>query len=212
MRGCRGAVIFDMDGTLCDSSRSITQSINYVRSTLELEPLSVEQVTYYINLPDCDLPKLFYGSDEYKKENRDIFVAHYEKNCINGLVLYEGISSVLEELDREFDMAVATNASDFFAETMLSHLNIRHFFKKIIGANTVGQGKPNPTMIDVILDEFNCDKRKSVFVGDSKKDQMAAKNASIDFVHVKWGFGKCEKPDYEASDSKELLSVLQNRF
>lgn len=211
MGSSKGAIIFDMDGTLCDSSRTITESINYVRSGLDLEPLSVERVVCYINDPAIELSKALYGTDEFKKENREVFIEHYTKNCTNGLVLYEGIRSLLEDLYSEFDMAVATNASDFFALSMLEYLDVKRFFKKIIGANIVkGDGKPSPVMIEAILSEFGCKADKSVLVGDSLKDQMAASNADIDFIHVKWGFGEYKEPFYAASNTKELFHILKN--
>lgn len=51
-------IIFDMDGTLIDSSEAMTQSVNFVRSSIGLEPITKSYLEYYINQPDQHLPKI----------------------------------------------------------------------------------------------------------------------------------------------------------
>lgn len=56
-------IIFDMDGTLIDSSGLMTQSVNFVRSSIGLEaPITKSYLEYYINQPDQHLPKIFYNT------------------------------------------------------------------------------------------------------------------------------------------------------
>ena len=203
-------IIFDMDGTLIDSSKAITNSVNFVRENIGLPPLSIEIVTKNINKPDTNLPKIFYETDEYKQSHRELFISCYHKECIKNIKLYDGIYEILQELSKRFTLNIATNASDFFARKMLNHLKIEKFFSVIIGRNNVKEVKPHPEMIETILKSTKSDKKNTLLIGDSQKDELTAKNAKIDFIFVSWGFGeKIENPP-TANNPKELLSMILN--
>lgn len=182
-------IIFDMDGTLIDSSNPITETINIVRSRYNLSPLDKSEVVSAINCPLKKPSKYFYGTDEYLPEQKEIFVEHYEKSCTENIRLYDGIYELLLELDTKFHLAVATNADKRFAEMMLHALGIYQFFSEVIGACSVENAKPHPEMIEVILERLQTPKEHALLIGDSRYDELASQNASIEFLHVSWGFG-----------------------
>ena len=71
---------------------------------------------------------------------------------------------------------------------MLSHLEIDRYFSTILGYNDVAKPKPNPDMVNVLLDKYNTKKDKTKLIGDSNKDIAAAKKAGIEGILVNWGF------------------------
>ncbi len=206
-------IIFDMDGTLLDSSKSITKSINYVRNELDLPPFSVEKITKLINMPDQDLPKLFYENIQPYSECRKIFEKHYYKNCIYQMELYDGIQEMIQNLNNKYKMAVATNAYEIFAKKMIRHLHIEKYFQIIIGSDTINAKKPDPKILQYILDYFNIKKEEAVLIGDSLKDEEAAKNAGLEYIFAEWGFGESENPNYKLSLEKldELEKILTKK-
>lgn len=187
-------VIFDMDGTLVDSSHGMTRSVNYVRKALGLDPIDVSMLTYYINTPGENLPKRFYGTEEYNPAHRELFKEHYIENCGKELQLYDGIKEVLDDLSSKANLAVATNASDFFAKKMLVSTGIDQHFKLVVGANTLGISKPDPAMLLHITKEMGANNDQTLLVGDSQKDEMAALNAKMKFIYVTWGYGEYSAP------------------
>ncbi len=189
-------IIFDMDGTLLDSSRSITKSINYVRSKLDLRPFEVNEVVRLINEPDNDLPKLFYEDKRPYNECRAIFEEHYIHNCIIDMELFEGVKDMLESLQNSYKMCVLTNAYGEFARKMLRYLNIDHFFYDIIGSDDINARKPDPKGIYHLLKKHNSDKSSAVFIGDSLKDEECAKNTGVRYIFTDWGFGESKEPDF----------------
>lgn len=197
-----------MDGTLIDSANPITQTINIVRSRYNLKPLEKSEVVSALNSPMNKPSKYFYGTEEYLPEHKEIFTEHYEKSCTQNISLYEGIYELLVDLDTKYNLAIATNADKRFAEMMLHSLGIHSFFAEIIGACGVSKAKPDPEMIDVVLKRFNTKNSDALFIGDSRYDEMAAKNAGVEFLHVQWGFGGKMDVISSAKNSKELRELI----
>ena len=185
-------VIFDMDGTLLDSKKDITISINYIRNLhYNLPPLTEEFVVEVINMEVRNLPYLFYGTEIYHEKDREVFEIHYAMQCTQNPYLYDGVLQTLQKLTHAgVKISVATNAPTPFALRMLKHLKVADMFDVIIGADEVKISKPNPEMLNRILDFYSFDKEnhKAWMIGDSSKDMLSAQNAGIDAVFARWGF------------------------
>ena len=201
-------IIFDMDGTLVDSSFAMTQSVNYVRAKLGLAPIHKEELEYYINQPDQNLPRIFYNTQEYDPNHRSLFREHYMATSTQSIALYPDVKEMLAFMKDRAILCVATNASDYFARHMLEHLNIVHYFQGIVGANNVPEPKPNPQMLELLMDNAGVMKERSMLVGDSIKDEQAAKNADIPFIFAGWGYGKSETASMRAHSIHELIALF----
>lgn len=205
-------VIFDMDGTLLDSQKDITISINYVRDkNYNLPPLKESFIVEAINMEVRNLPKIFYGTEVYQKSDRDMFETHYFEQCIQNPYLYDGVEETLKKLlESKVKLSVATNAPTQFAFRMLSHLKVADMFDMIIGADKVSVSKPNPEMLNKILDYYSFDKKthKAWMIGDNSKDMLSAKNAGIDSVFATWGFSPDGKHDKLIHKPKDILDIV----
>ncbi len=205
-------VIFDMDGTLIDSKKDITISINYVRELNHgLEPLSEAFVVDAINAHQRNLAKLFYNTELYEERDRVIFEKHYKEQCIQNPYLYEGVEELLYTLkENDVQLSVATNAPTVFAQTMLESLKVQELFDVIIGADKVAKSKPNPDMLHHILNNYKyLDKQdRAWMIGDNSKDMEAAYNANIDAVFAAWGFSSFGTHDLIAYSPHEVASIV----
>ena len=205
-------VIFDMDGTLIDSKKDITISINYVRNiNHNLPPLSEDFIVEAINMEVRNLPKMFYETEEYHEEDRVVFEEHYQTQCIQNPYLYDGVYDMLHDLKKaNIMLSVATNAPTLFAQTMLSHLNVAELFDVIIGADKVNASKPDPQMIYNILDfyDFKKEKDSAWMVGDNSKDIQSAANAGINSMFATWGFSPHAEYKTVIKEPKEVLSIV----
>ncbi len=191
-------VIFDMDGTLIDSKKDITISVNFVRKiNHNLPPLSEEFIVEAINKKERNLAKIFYNTDTYEERDRELFERHYKEQCIQNPYLFEGVQELLKTLKaHKVCMGVATNAPTPFAIAMLRHLKIASFFEKIVGADQAAP-KPDPQALQIILKAcaYSKDHDKAWMVGDNPKDIQAAKNAGIEAIYALWGFqSECRHP------------------
>lgn len=196
-------IIFDMDGTLIDSGNVISNTINFVRTNLGLDLIQKDELLKNLNNPDINSAKYFYGTNEFTPEQTKLFQDYYDKHCISDIALYDGILEMLDELNGKFSMTIATNASVEFANKMIEHLSIHHYFDFVIGANCVENPKPHPDMLYKTLRTLNYDVKSSLLIGDSLKDKKAAQEASMDNILVNWGFS-----DHSNEDSVSCTDSL----
>lgn len=205
-------VIFDMDGTLLDSKKDITISVNYIRELhYNLPPLSEEFIVEAINMEVRNLPKLFYGTEIYHDKDKDVFEIHYAMQCTQNPYLYDGVFETLKKLvDSGVKISVATNAPTPFALRMLTHLGVADMFDVIIGADKVKESKPDPQMLNEILKFYSFDKdnHKAWMIGDNSKDMLSAKNAGIDSIFATWGFSPDGQHNTLIDKPKEILDIV----
>lgn len=203
-------IMFDMDGTLIDSGFAITNTINYVRVNLGFEKLEKSYILEKVNDPSINSAEFFYGTKEFTPQQTKLFEEYYNKHCLSDLVLYDGISKLINDLKNDFVLAVATNANSQYAHKMLNHVGIGHHFKTILGYDSVKNPKPHPEMVHKILDIHNIQNFNAQLIGDSHKDIMAATKAGVDSVLVNWGFSNHEKGAIETIE--ELEKKIFDKF
>lgn len=201
-----------MDGTLLDSKKDITVSVNYVREMHHgLPPLSEEYIVEVINMEVRNLSMLFYETEVYHPQDRELFEAHYEQECVKNVYLYEGVEELLKKLvESNIKISVATNAPTQFALRMLEHLKVKPLFDVIIGADMVSASKPSPEMLHHILNHYRYDatNHKAWMVGDNTKDILSANSAGIESIFVTWGFSPKSDAKLIVKKPAEVLDIV----
>jgi phosphoglycolate phosphatase len=199
-------VIFDMDGTLVNSSITIANAINYVRKNLGFEPMSQEYILKRVNDHTLNPAQTFYHTKTFEPDHEKWFSEYYTKNHENELVLYDGIKELLESLKAQgHALAVATNAYRGSTIESLTHLGVYDHFDAIACYDDVRQGKPHPDMLYKILDELDHSKDKALFIGDGPRDEMASKRAEIPYIMVDWGFTEHSDAVRSVDDLRRML-------
>jgi phosphoglycolate phosphatase len=205
-------IVFDLDGTLVDSSDNITRAINFVRNDSNLPPLDKDTITSNINRDDINPAKIFYEVDVFTARQRELFETFYMDVCAEDLAHYEHIPQILEKLKSlGFSLSVATNGASHFANKMLSSLKLADFFDHLVGANNVSSPKPSPDMLHLILNEYGYSEIDFTpfLVGDSIKDIKAASSAGIKSAFATWGFGDdVDLADEKLQSAKEIERLL----
>jgi len=199
-------IIFDMDGTLVDSSVTIANAINHVRHNLGLSLMEPDTIIEKINDHNLNPAQYFYETDHFEGQHETWFSEYYTQNHDKELLLYDGIMEMLLALkERGVKLAVATNAYRISTIESLMHLGIFGLFDTIACYDDVKQGKPYPDMLFKILDSMVLLPREALFVGDGSRDEMAAQKAEIDYVMVNWGFS-------DHQDAIQSVSLLQRKI
>ncbi len=199
-------IIFDMDGTLVNSSLTIANAINYVRQNLGFEAMEQEKILRMVNDHTLNPAKTFYHAEAFDADHERWFSEYYTKNHENELVLYEGIKELLESLKgKGYSLAVATNAYRGSTIESLTHLDVYEHFDAIACYDDVEKGKPYPDMLHKILDDLDHRNEMSIFIGDGSRDEMASKHAQIPYIMVNWGFTDHSDAVRSVEDLKEIL-------
>jgi len=199
-------IIFDMDGTLVNSSLTIANAINYVRENLGFAPMEQEYILRRVNDHSINPAQTFYHTQRFEIDQERWFSEYYSKNHENELVLYDGISELLKTLkNRGHALAVATNAYRSSTIESLTHLDVYHLFDGIACYDDVAEGKPHPDMLHKLLFELKHKAHNALFIGDGSRDEMASVSAKIDYIMVDWGF---TEHDDAVRSVEELEKIL----
>jgi len=199
-------IIFDMDGTLVNSSLTIANAINYVRKNLGFEPMDQTKILRMVNDHTLNPAKTFYHAEAFDADHERWFSEYYTRNHEKELVLYDGIKEMLQMLKTEgHTLALATNAYRGSTIESLTYLNVYEHFDAIACYDDVEKGKPYPDMLYRILDELGHSNDRSIFIGDGPRDEEASKNANIPYLMVDWGFTEHTNAVRTVDDLQEIL-------
>jgi len=202
-------IIFDMDGTLVDSSITIVNAINYVRSKLGLETLQRDLILDKVNDPNLNPALFFYEVEEFTTQQERWFSEYYTNNHEKELTLYPEIEQLLKELkEKEYLLAIATNAYRGSTLQSLGYLNVVNLFSSIACYDDVGRGKPAPDMLEKNLEDLKLHVEDAIFIGDSERDLMAANSLNMDYIMINWGFSDYKDAINSVEKLKEKILEL----
>ena len=215
-------IIFDFDGTLINSIPDLTLAINNMLEHYNLSPLTIEQVTPFIGNGAKPLVKrALEASQTQEKANGiefneafDIYLSAYEKITCQDTFLYEGVESTLEHLfEKGYKLAICTNKPYKFIEPILETLQIKKYFKLWIGEDSLPEKKPNALPLVHLVEAMDATIEKSIMIGDSKNDILAAHNAKMESVGVSYGYNYNENiADYNPTLVVDHFAELQRYF
>jgi len=206
------AIIFDMDGTLVDSSLVLTNAINYVRERLNLPPLSKEVVIENINTLNSNFAKFFYNLERIEPIHEKWFKEYYINFSKDELKLYSGVEEMLKSLKRDYKLAIATNSYRDSTFKTLESLDILDYFDEVVSFDDVKEPKPSAKMLYEVLNRFNLKSKDAIFIGDSKRDEVASKRANIEFIKVAFNSslnGSVTKPSNLRLKIEEYFCIIQ---
>lgn len=182
-------VIFDLDGTLLNTSQGIYNSVRYAEKQLDLPAIEDSLLPIFVGPPPAQMYQKLYGLTEREALRAAQYHREYSRKYgIYEAEIYEGMKEVLEGLkERGLKTAVATLKSQEIAEKILEHFDLRDYFDVIIGMDK----EESLTKADTIQmsREAVGSRGKAVLIGDSRYDQEGAAEAGIDFIGVLYGFG-----------------------
>jgi phosphoglycolate phosphatase len=183
-------LIFDLDGTLVDSKKDLSASVNHVRLTFGLPQLTEREIAGYIGDGAQMLIRRALGpevSDADVQSGLQLFLSYYREHMLDQSVLYPGAAEVLERL-QDFQLAVLTNKPIRFSRIMLEGLGVLRHFAAVYGGNSFERKKPDPIGIFQILSDTSGRPEHTWMIGDSAVDVLTGRNAGVKTCGVSWGY------------------------
>ena len=203
-------IIFDFDGTLCDTRSNIIIAFRATMEHLGLEMRDEETCGATIGLtlrdgfksmyPDFDDAKIDYCVDTY----REIF-AERRKELMPDL--FPGVKETLEALrKRGYRMAIATSRLTDSLMLFMRHHGIDHYFEYAVGSDSVTHHKPHPEPALKTLRELNIAPSEAIMVGDMPVDIAMAHNAGIRAIGV--DYGNATREELEAAEADWIVDSI----
>lgn len=208
------AILFDLDGTLLDSTDDIADAINFALHECGLANRSREEVRYYIGDGMMPLIERAVGdrSSPLISKCADLFRKYYAEHCIDKSYLYDGVLETVEKLKKNYKLAIVTNKDETFSKLILKGLQIEHLFDELIGGNTLQEKKPSTVSISYLSEKWDLDKNCFIMIGDHVTDLELAKRAGIPGIFCTFGIGRKENlPSHrDINHFSELIDIVSN--
>lgn len=201
-------VIFDIDGTLFDTSEGIFECINFVLREKDFPELPEEKLKRFIGPPIMESFQKYCGfSYEFAKELTEMYRNYYVKTYIRKSYMYSGMKELLDQMKaKNVKVTIATLKTQIQIDALLKNENLSLYFDLVCGVAPNRRNKME--LINYIADQLKIEKRKMVMIGDSILDAEGARKAGVDFVGVTYGFGLKEENDLIGIPYKKLCSTI----
>lgn len=188
------AVVFDLDGTLVDSSHDITRAVNAMLADHGLPGLRPAQVEPLLGEGARSLVEAVYVildvavTPDRLGVDTATYLAHYAEEPVRDSVLYLDARQALAGLrDRGVVLGVCTNKNTDLAVRVLTELGVEHVFAAVVGGDALPVRKPEPEHLLATVRAIGAAPARTIFVGDSRIDAECGRRAGITSVLVDWG-------------------------
>lgn len=204
------AILFDLDGTLLDSTEGVLESAAHAARQLGLPELSHDTMLKFVGPPIQDSFKIHYGlGEESAQKAAELFRSYYKEKSLLKAVPYPGLIETLALLQRMgCTLGVATYKREDYALTILDHFGIAPFCRSMHGADNFNK-LSKADIVNLCLNELGAARKDSVLVGDTAHDAKGASLAGIDFIGVTFGFGFKTKEDVDAFANIGCAETIQ---
>lgn len=212
------AILFDLDGTLMDTSNGIVKSVKYTLKKMNLSALSEQELYSFIGPSIKErLIEIYQLSDQDADKAMQIFRENYGQSNLYQAHVYKGIKELLLFLKRQnYKLGVATYKRTDQAKLLLKEKNLYGLFDVVCGSNPSATLRKSDIIKNACLD-MGVNERNSVLVGDSKSDAIGAMESGVRFIGVTYGFGFNEIDEISqyahigsATDIKMIQSIIRN--
>ncbi len=187
-------VIFDLDGTLADTSADLVDAANACFRALghgdPLDPAADALTAFHGGRAMLRLGFARLGSGGEAEVDREYpnLLDHYEGGIDRQTRLYPGAVEAVEALRAAgFATGICTNKPERLAEILLDRLGVRHLFGSLIGADTLPVRKPDPAPYRASVERAGGAVRRSMLVGDTETDRRTAAAAGVPVALVTFG-------------------------
>jgi phosphoglycolate phosphatase len=199
-------VIFDLDGTLVDTAGEIAAALNRALEELGLQGLEQPSVEALIgrgvrSLVERALQQVEGGALIEVDAAVERFEAHYAQTVGTDARLFAGVMPGLRRLaEAGVALAVVTNKPRVFTELLLERLEVAPLLRAIVAGDDGIKRKPAPDMLLAACERMGTAPARSLMLGDSDNDVIAARAAGCPVWCVPYGYNEGRGPETLACD------------
>lgn len=187
-------VVFDLDGTLADTSADLIASANACFRSLGLgdvlDPVADAATAFRGGRAMLTLGferTGSHGPEEVDRQYPHLLAAYGDAICVHTTLYPGAMAAVTGLIGQGYRVGICTNKPEGLAETLLRELGIRHAFAALIGADTLPVRKPDPEPLRETVRRAGGDPARAVLIGDTVTDRATARAAGVPSVLVTFG-------------------------
>ena len=204
-------VIFDLDGTLWDSTKEIADAWNVLidkKGGVGRDKITAEELHHCMGLPMYGISaKLFPHLSEEERNNLMDEMGVFENDYlrIQGAPLYPGIMDTIRFIAAKVPVFIVSNCQSGYIEAFMHYYGLTKTVKDI-----ECWGNTRNTKGDNIKSVVERNGLKSpVYIGDTVGDSKASREAGVPFVYAAYGFGDTDEYEEKVSKASDIVKILE---
>ena len=186
------SVLFDLDGTLADTSQDMCDSLNRVLDTRNLKPVDCVELKKYISrgaIGVIEYASLVNGKSIDSSLLRSEFLEDYKSNCFIKTTLNKNMDQLLDYLlSVHIKVGVVTNKHSRYVNKIIQGLGIEQALSCVVTGDMVLNAKPASDSLIKAAEIIQCPTDNIIYVGDDERDIIAGKGAGMITVAADFGF------------------------
>ena len=212
-------ILFDLDGTIINTAPDLMEAHNHVMRKFGFEEKKMADIKTlagkgaWVMMQRSFKEKI--NDENLKKNMTKEFIDYYSKNIDKSSKPIKGLVKFLEwAKSKKIVMAICTNKQEKLANDLLTKLGLIKFFDFVAGSDTFDVNKPDAKHLTNVVEILNGNLKKTIMMGDSEVDEMAAINAKLPFILIEEGYtGKTPKEikhDYLIKEFVNFDKIINN--
>jgi phosphoglycolate phosphatase len=209
-------ILFDLDGTLVDSSGAIHSALEYALQRLGLAFPPDCAVSNLIGTPLVDIFREQFGIEgEPAEQAVEHYRAHYDRFAQSGTRVYDRVLDTLDRLCASgYTLFLATVKPSPIAAKVLQEMGLEPYFAGVAGSSLDHARRDKGDIIRHALQRYDLDASHALMVGDRAQDIRGARQNGLCAVGVTYGFGSLEElvgaaPDHLVGCASEIPALLR---
>jgi len=208
-------ILFDLDGTLIDSTDAIVETFHHSFKVHNYPYPDTEDIKALIGYPlDVMYEELGVSSENiwdyvstYKEEYRKISTVKTK--------LLQCAKEAVIRADKIATLGIVTTKTGLYSKLLMEHFGLMEYFEVLIGREDVQEPKPHAEPILKALKELDIKGKEIWMIGDTKLDLISAKNADVNSIGVLSGYGTKETllkhTNILVDDALKAIEFLEDR-
>ena len=192
-------VIFDLDGTLADTSADLIAAANHCfEAAGHGSPLDAKadaltafhggRAMLHLGYTRLGLSQPGQGGEDQVDRQYPVLLDAYEDQIDRHTRLYPGAVAAVEALRRAgFATGICTNKPERLADILLNRLGVRDLFASLVGADTLAVRKPDPAPYRLAVEQAGGVLARSILIGDTDTDRQTGRAAGVPVALVTFG-------------------------
>ncbi len=195
-------ILFDLDGTLLDTSYDFAFALNQTCRDFGQKPLRYQTIRKVVSQGGLAMTQLAFPllEGDALEERRQYFLNVYFENIDNHTQIFPGLDSGLQVLaQHNIPWGIVTNKPGWLTEKLLANLSFPSKPLSVISGDTLAVRKPDPAPLLLAAKECSIVPEKCLYIGDHIRDIQAGNNAGMKTASALFGY----LPDLPESNAEK---------